>query len=228
MKKLIPLAQVEQLIDEMQEECLQLKPWEWGLSKRDALQDFKSMLSSLPTEESGWIGRNLDPKRAYNSLVVNVGDKYWIWEIIEEVEKHGKLRQFMCKCECWNVVKIKLKSLRRWEPHSCWCKKNNGATTHWMRWTPLYKKWQYMRERCSANAPHKAKCYKDRWITVCEDWNDFMRFYEDMKEWFSPDLELDRIDNDKWYFKENCRWVTKAENIKNRRKKSPLPKPPLQ
>lgn len=55
MKKLIPLAQVEQLIDEMQEECLQLKPWEWGLSKRDALQDLRNKLSSLPTEESGWI-----------------------------------------------------------------------------------------------------------------------------------------------------------------------------
>ena len=55
MEKLIPLAQVEQLIDEMQEECLQLKPWEWGLSKRDALQDLRNKLSSLPTEESGWI-----------------------------------------------------------------------------------------------------------------------------------------------------------------------------
>ena len=67
MEKYIPLAQVEQLIDEMQEECLQLKPWEWGLSKRDALQDLRNKLSSLPTEESGWIAvKDIEMLQRYN------------------------------------------------------------------------------------------------------------------------------------------------------------------
>ena len=67
MEKLISLAQVEQLIDEMQEECLQLKPWEWGLSKRDALQDLRNKLSSLPTEESGWIAvKDIEMLQRYN------------------------------------------------------------------------------------------------------------------------------------------------------------------
>ena len=55
-----------------------------------------------------------------------------------------------------------------------------------------------------------------KWIVVCDRWDSFTNFLEDMESSFNKWLELDRIDNDKWYSKENCRWATKSENAKNR------------
>jgi len=78
--------------------------------------------------------------------------------------------------------------------------------------------WHGMRARCHNPKNHAYKNYGGRGIFVCSDWlNDFDKFYEDM----GPRLEgmdLDRIDNEKGYCKENCRWVTRIENLRNMRK----------
>lgn len=164
---------------------------------------------------------------AHNAIPVKEWDIYWVWEILYEVEKVWKRRIFNCKCVCGSTKIIQLHQLRMLLPKSCGCIKNKWAFKHWMKDSPMYKKWKYMRERCSSKAPHKIKAYTNKWVKVCEEWNDFIRFYEDMKLWFSPTLELDRVDNDKWYHKENCRWTTKSENCKNRWTKiQPLPQPP--
>ena len=162
--------------------------------------------------------------QAYNRLNIQVWDKYSHWEILSESEKKWKVRFFKCICKCWNIKNVALKSLRNWNSQCCWCI-NIGSATHWMKGTTMYNKWRYMRERCSNKSEHKRKSYLDKWITVCPEWNDFMVFYKDMKVWFSEELELDRKDNSKWYYKENCRWVTKSVNCKNRWNK-PLPLPP--
>ena len=58
--------------------------------------------------------------------------------------------------------------------------------------------------------------YGGRGITVCAEWHTFASFFNDMG--VKPEgYELDRIDTDKGYYKDNCRWVTKKENINNRR-----------
>lgn len=57
MQKLISLAQVEQLIDEMIEDTY--RTIDSGhctvISSRNSIEELKSKLSSLPTQESGWI-----------------------------------------------------------------------------------------------------------------------------------------------------------------------------
>lgn len=53
---------------------------------------------------------------------------------------------------------------------------------------------------------------------MCEEWkNSLVSFYNDMGETYKNGLELDRIDNNGPYCKENCRWVTKSKNGSNRR-----------
>ena len=77
--------------------------------------------------------------------------------------------------------------------------------------TWLYRRWQAMKKRCSMY-----ESYKSRGITVCPEWqNSFVAF----KLWAEsngadPKLELDRIDNDKGYTPDNCRWVTHKENCR--------------
>ncbi len=91
---------------------------------------------------------------------------------------------------------------------------------------PLYCTWKSMRQRCYLKTSKDYPTYGGRGITVCDRWNNpngdsriegFINFVNDMGYKKDPKLQLDRIDNDKGYSPDNCRWVTSKENNNNRR-----------
>lgn len=84
---------------------------------------------------------------------------------------------------------------------------------------PLYGVWDSMIQRCTNSKSRGYKGYGGRGISVNKNWrNDFKSFYSwAISNDYSTGKQLDRIDNDKGYFPENCRWVTPAQNSKNRR-----------
>jgi len=61
------------------------------------------------------------------------------------------------------------------------------------------------------------KGYGERGICVCEKWQDFEGFLEDMQIGYADNLTLDRINNDGNYCKENYRWATIAQQSLNKR-----------
>ncbi len=80
----------------------------------------------------------------------------------------------------------------------------------------LYKSWDAMMRRCySEKHPHYNR-YGGSGITVCEKWKDFQGFKEDMVD-RPMGKTLDRIENSKGYFKENCKWSTYREQSANRK-----------
>jgi hypothetical protein len=83
--------------------------------------------------------------------------------------------------------------------------------------TRIYRIWCGILDRCNRpNGPNYSR-YGGRGISVCEEWRFFCNFYNDMKEGYSDELSIERVENDKGYFKDNCRWATRTEQARNRR-----------
>lgn len=83
------------------------------------------------------------------------------------------------------------------------------------RISPTYLSWQRMKGRCLNPNDVAYARYGGRGIVVCDRWMSFENFLADMGE-RPGGLQLDRIDNDGPYCADNCRWVTKQENARNR------------
>lgn len=82
---------------------------------------------------------------------------------------------------------------------------------------PLRIRWYKMRQRCLDQNCVSFPDYGGRGIKICERWNSYELFKEDMEVGFSPELSLDRIDNEKGYYKENCRWADDVTQNNNTR-----------
>jgi hypothetical protein len=84
-----------------------------------------------------------------------------------------------------------------------------------MKGTAVYKTWKGMRDRCTRETHKDYPHYGGRGISVCQRWQSFEAFYEDMGDRPSPHHSIDRIDNSKGYEPGNCRWATTNEQARN-------------
>ena len=94
---------------------------------------------------------------------------------------------------------------------------------HGMSKTKLYKSWAAMKRRCDfPDALHK-KYYADKGITYCEEWKDFCGFMEwALSNGYIEGYTIERLDNNKGYYPDNCTWIPAKDQNKNKTNKSHL------
>lgn len=124
-----------------------------------------------------------------------------------------------CFCDCGNMKIVLASNLRRKNlgTKSCGCHWRVARVTHRQTYTRLYKIWECIKKRCNNPNVLTYKHYGGRGIAVCDKWLHFEGFWEDMKEDYADNLSIDRIDNNKGYFKDNCKWSTRDEQSNNKR-----------
>ena len=130
-----------------------------------------------------------------------------------------------CLCDCGAVHQASSNALRMGSVKSCGClKRDLGGTwtiKHGGCGTDEYRIYMLMLERCrNQNSPAYSN-YGGRGITVCDRWQGdqgFANFLSDMDKRPSKKHSVDRIDNDKGYSPENCRWATNSVQARNKRR----------
>lgn len=135
---------------------------------------------------------------------------------------NGKSYKAKFRCKCGNIKEIAIYDVISGHTKSCGCIQRNYAKmrsyTHGDTYTRLYGIWSDMKSRCHNSNQTDYARYGGRGISVCRDWN----CYENFRDWainngYSDNLTIDRIDVNKGYSPDNCRWATAKQQSRNKR-----------
>lgn len=153
-----------------------------------------------------------------------VGIRYGNLIVIErapDVVSSGCIRRvWKCRCNCGSETLVRAGSLQSGNSRSCGCLRENRKTTHGETKTKEYRAWAGIWQRCHNPNNRRFADYGGRGISVCDEWKSFEKFLSDMGRKPSDEHSIDRINNSLGYFSENCKWSTRSEQQRNKRRNS--------
>lgn len=153
------------------------------------------------------------PKQRFGKLIVV--------EYAGIVRKNrSTVHYWKCSCDCGNDCYVSTRHLTGGYTKSCGCiaKNHDWKKTHNLRHIPEYDIWRLIKSRCYNQNNKSYKDYGGRGIKMSDEWkNSFADFIVDMGKRPTNKNSIDRIDNNRDYCFENCRWSTAKEQGCNKR-----------
>ena len=152
----------------------------------------------------------------------HIGEKHNRLTIIKQVAHRNSGPRYLCQCECGNRLEVNYHDLLK--PYggtkSCGCYRKERVTKHGHTNSRIYRIYAGMKSRTSNPNFPEYKNYGGRGIRICEEWEkSFNAFYEwALKNGYSDNLSIDRIDVNGNYEPSNCRWSTSSEQMNNTRR----------
>ena len=131
---------------------------------------------------------------------------------------------WLCRCNCGNEKVVYRGGLTSGDIISCGCYHkehlNEYGKTHGLSHDKMYSKWSGIVQRCINPKAANYERYGGRGIDICDDWRNNP---EHFIEWaysngYEDGLTLDRKNNNKGYYPDNCRWITPREQQSNTRR----------
>lgn len=155
-----------------------------------------------------------------------IGQRFEMLTVIG-FEKVKNRNYAKCLCDCGNVKLIQLSNLKTKKIKSCGCLAEKLKKEKCRTKSPLYATWAGMRQRCNNPNSGAYPNYGGRGITVCSEWDNNENGFENFEEWgirngYRPHqgLSLDRIDVNKGYSPDNCRFASVyIQNVNQRQRK---------
>jgi len=139
-----------------------------------------------------------------------------VYKILASGKKRGA---WECLCDCSNITYVETRVLKT--TVSCGCYKTDiikqRLTTHGQSKKRSYRIWTLMMNRCFNPKNASWRYYGGRGITVCDRWQSYENFAEDMEEPPSKQHSIDRKNSDGNYGPDNCQWATPMEQVRGRR-----------
>jgi hypothetical protein len=154
------------------------------------------------------------------------GDVFGLLTVVEAAPTvYNYMKRWNCLCACGKQSVVAQASLRSGNTKSCGCQ--SGMPTHGDTNSTEYKAWDSMHQRCNNKTRRDYANYGGRGITICARWQKYENFLADMGRKPSPELSLDRVNNDGNYEPGNCRWATRwQQNNNSRHCKFPIAESP--
>ena len=152
----------------------------------------------------------------------HIGEKHGRLLIIENITTNPRRSRYKCLCDCGKIKEVDYGDLKR--PYggtkSCGCYRRERVTKHGHRNSRIYRIYAGMKSRTNNPNSPEYKNYGGRGIRICEEWEkSFNAFYEwALKNGYSDNLSIDRIDVNGNYEPSNCRWSTSSEQMNNTRR----------
>lgn len=152
-----------------------------------------------------------------------IGNRFNNLVAIREVQKIGKRRRFLFKCDCGNECEVSLNHVKNGETKSCGCLARNNHYLHGMSKYRFWKIWFGIKKRCLNKEDKGYIKYGAKGIKIYDKWLIFDNFKEDMyssytehvKEYGEKNTSIDRINNNGNYEPSNCRWATPKVQSRN-------------